>query len=226
MARRSRAHRTPAVRDVPAIVAAAGQTLDPGRQRQILRLGAAAVPPLCGVIDDPRALDPTEGRKVLSLLQELADPASIPFLLGVAWCDGCPQSLRDQATDALHAVGSLALEPVLAMQMASWTPEKTRPTCVRIAVGLGVKDSRVLEEALRWFDDDPVAAAESLADYDDEHAIPMLCTAMNDADLNGGGAELVLCLGAALKRLGGCFTADQQLKLLLAEQVRLGELQV
>jgi len=160
MARRSRQHRTARPQDVPAILRAAGDRLNSGRRAQVVRLGPVAVPALTRLLDDPTELasDPARRRlalHALELLTELAHPEAVPAVLGVAWYVTDDVDLRVAAVRALHAIGGDALEPVLALQMSSWTPEDSLFIAVWISTGLGVKDSRVLDYATRLLDSAP-----------------------------------------------------------------------
>ncbi len=234
MARKSRSRRPLRPRDIPRVLRHAGDRLSSEQCAQIVRLGSAAVPELASLLHPPAELAADRRRRIVALhalevLTELADSDAVACVLNVAWQVDDDVDLRVAAVRALHAMGSAALEPLLAHQAASQQPDETLFVATWIATGLGEVDDRVLELGTQLLQSAPRVAAAALSTYGDAAAVPALSACLDALPLpvtqSAGPASTISELGHAIRALGGTLRADQRLKTLVARELLEGHLE-
>lgn len=188
--------------------------------REIIALGAAAVPALLAILEDENlALSkaPGNGRApahAARLLGELRVVDAVePMIRLLAETDSL-DLLHDQIIQSLPEIGAPVIEPALRAY-ADDDRDAFRYGVCAVLVEAGVRDDRVFEILIEQLRADP-SRAGNLAIYGDERAVPHLLGALDRYEIVESESPLanhaLIELRAAIEELGGTLTAEQQRK--------------
>lgn len=186
-------------------------------ERDILALGAAAVPALVDLLEDAAlALEASEGEgwaPVLAarLLAELQAADAVEPMLRVLAVTDWLSFLHDQVLRSLSLLGAPVVEPALHAWAEHDDPQFRRSLGWMFA-DLGVRDERILAILLEQLRDDPTTAGRFVS-YGDPEVLPHLFEALDRYQIvdreslfaNHGLVEL----RAAIEDLGGTLSAEQ-----------------
>jgi HEAT repeat protein len=186
---------------------------------RILAHGADAVVPLIQILEERSLLDasteseggwaPIHAAVLLGLLRA---SEAIPALLAALADESYRDLLAEEVVESLTAIGSVALEPVLRAHAESSDPYHLMDL-ESILCSLGVQDERILTTLLGALERMPEYGACCLALYGDERAIEPLRQAFDrylDSDLGSGCIDAVGEIRAAIRRLGGSLSEEQE----------------
>jgi hypothetical protein len=201
----------------------AGTRLPPRLRERILAFGPEVVPPLIALAEDEKLANedaPGEGFApvhAVELLGELGAAEAAGPMLRVLAEDDAGTYLHDQALGSLPKLGAAVVEPALAAHAAASDP-LVRVSYRGVLAKLGVRDERIYEllvEALQRDLMDGITAMH-LADYGDPRALAVLSRALDLYEFSDRENMLanhaIIELEAAIRRLGGELTSQQQEK--------------
>jgi hypothetical protein len=195
----------------------------PARLRErILSFGPAVVAPLIALLEDDdlgMETSPGEGWAPIhaaDLLGELHATEAIEPMVRRLAEDDWESILHSKVVEAVPKLGPPALEPVISAHAAAADP-LLRMTFAGILARLGVHDERIYQLLVDELERDMEPGAMHLADYGDPRALPLLSAALDryepvDDDNSLMANHVVIELEAAIKRLGGELTPEQQAK--------------
>lgn len=196
----------------------AGQRLPHEVRRRILERGAAAVPELLAVLEDPAlARDDAPGQGLAplhaaELLAELRAPEAIRPMLDVLASTDWLGVLHERLVVLLAGLGPAVVEPALAMHAAA-ADQALRTSLCRILAQAGAGDARVFPLLLALLDREPILAG-LLADFGDRAALPHLGRAFDGFELRETGTPLenyeLFELRDAILHLGGTLSPAQE----------------
>lgn len=175
--------------------------------------------PLIQILEDRSLLDESAGSgggwapiHAADLLGDLRASEAIPALLAALADESYRDLLAETAVESLTAIGAAALEPVLRAHSESSDPYHLMDL-ESILCSLGVRDERILTILLGALERMPEYGACCLALYGDERAIEPLRQAFDrylDSDRCSGCVEAVGEIRAAIRRLGGLLSEEQE----------------
>lgn len=228
LAERCGAAREPAARvthvagvDVRDLLIHGGVRLSESRTKQVLALGAAAVPALVDVLEDEElamAEGPGEGWAPIHaarLLGTLRAESAVPAMVRVL-CDlDLETILNNELIHALIQVGPAAAPPLLAALASGEALEEVG--LLEALSRCGAKSEAIFTRLCDLFLDEPDMGAGLLANYGDSRALPLLHEVLNAWSPEGEegpfAGQLVIEIEDAIHALGGTLSPDQQRKL-------------
>ncbi len=213
--------REPEPRAIVRRLISAGQRVPDDVRRDIVALGAMAVPGLLEIVEDQKlAIETAPGNgwapaHAARLLGELHAVEAIEPMLRVLARTDRLELLHDQLIQSLPEIGAPIIEPALR----AYAENESRDLRVSVASVLahtGVRDDRIFTVLLEVLKTEPSYAAGDLAEYGDERAVPHLSLAFDDykvveSDSPMANQDLVE-LRAAIEELGGSLTPAQEKK--------------
>jgi HEAT repeat protein len=204
----------------------AGELLRPEVEQRILAQGAAAVAPLIQILEDRALLDVRAGGgwapiHAAILLGELRASEAIPALLAALADEDHRDLFTEEAIESLTAMGPAALEPVLQAHAES-SDRYYLMDLEWILNSLGVRDERIFTAFLDALERDPEYGACNLAFYGDERGIEPLREKFDrchlDAEVCSGCVDAAGEIRAAIQRLGGSLSEEQERRYLRASE--------
>jgi tetratricopeptide (TPR) repeat protein len=228
LAERCGAAREPAVRvthvsgvDIRDVLIHGGERLSESRKKQVLALGAAAVPALVDVLEDEE-LEMTDGPgegwapiHAARLLGELREEAAAPAMVRVLCELDLETILYNELIHALIQVGPAVAGPVLAALESGEALDEEG--LLEVLARCGAKSEVIFTRLCADFLEDPDLGAYLLASYGDARALPLLHEVLNAYTLEGEegplAGQLVIEIEDAIRALGGELSPDQQRKL-------------
>jgi hypothetical protein len=151
------------------------------------------------------------------LASELRLAGALPALVSCVLHADLADDLWEAALSALYAIGSPAVESLLAAFEAHSDPD-ARAGLADALLAMEATDDRILNGLLQLLDQDAAKGASRLAEYGDPRALPALVEALDRAELapldsrDGLANEDVLDLAGAIKVLGGALNEVQRAK--------------
>lgn len=139
--------------------------------RSILDRGEASIPELLAFALEDHENDPVPlDLDLIALFRHLRSAEALPFYIELMrqTAGDCP----DELTEALVALGSPALEPLL--KLYEELGEEEGSECAFVLASLGVRDSRILDALLEQLEYDASEGAFLLSVYGDPAAKPAL----------------------------------------------------
>jgi hypothetical protein len=188
-------------------------------RKDILALGADAVPPLLEILnDEPLARGRRTGQgwppaHAVDLLVSLKAAEAVPSMLRKLTASGYGNIIYDRITERLHELGAPVLEPALSMLTEVAENQEARHAICEVLGKLRIKDDRILAALLHVYEDDPEYGAMLLADYGDGCVLPRLqkdLQAFVPDFSDRAGRDLLFNVTNAFEDLGGKLPPELQ----------------
>ncbi|HEY2409968.1 MAG TPA: SEC-C metal-binding domain-containing protein [Polyangiaceae bacterium] len=198
-------------RDLRTDLRAVGERLPSKLQDRVLTAGPAAVPILLEILEDEElalADSPGEGWPPIHAVDLLADLSAVEAvepLLRTLRKTSWDEILHDRVLLRLGEFGPAVLEPALR-EYAESDDADTQDAFCSVISQLGVRDERVWRLLEDYFQREPTMAANSLANYGDERALPLLERAIREFEPDWTSAFSLTGLGdltEAYERIAG-----------------------
>lgn len=204
-----------------------GETLPPELGRDVIDLGADAVPALLEILENEQlALETSPGEgwapiHAALLLGELRAVSAVEPMLRTLAGTELDEILRGRIAQSLPLLGAAAIEPTLRAHAAT-DDRDLRSDLAGILARAGVRDERVLAVLLEELRANPLCGAGDLAEYGDPSVLPALHRAFDAHVLENGDGPFanqdLIELSGAIADLGGELSPAQHEKLRLGKE--------
>ena len=201
-----------------------GEALSPKLREKILSMGSAAVQPLINMLNNEALqMERAPGRgcgpiHAVGLLGDIqAKEAIQPMLRWLAEMEVGEDILHCEIITALSKYGEIAYQPVLdAFEQAE--DDDNRKSLCDVLVSSGIRNDRIFNMILAFFEKEKAYGALSFALYGDPRALDYLHQALaecefKDESQNLFANQVMIDLSSAITELGGQLTPEEAQKL-------------